>query len=113
MKTLSHTPSLNLLAHLNRAIRNCALVLIRAYQLVLSAWLGPSCRFAPSCSEYALEAIEAHGPWKGGWLAVLRISRCHPFGASGYDPVPVSAPVPVSEIAAKQDQDRHGDCHGH
>lgn len=50
--------------------------------------LGPKCRFTPTCSTYALQAIEKYGPFKGLWLALKRISRCHPFGGSGYDPVP-------------------------
>jgi putative membrane protein insertion efficiency factor len=61
---------------------------IRLWQVTLSRVLPPSCRFAPSCSAYAIEAIERHGPLKGGWLAARRIGRCHPWGASGYDPVP-------------------------
>jgi putative membrane protein insertion efficiency factor len=63
-------------------------LLIRAYQLTLSPFLGNHCRFTPSCSQYASDAIEKHGAWRGGWLAVKRISRCHPFCQGGYDPVP-------------------------
>lgn len=61
---------------------------IRLYQLTIPAITGPSCRFAPSCSEYAREAIALHGPLKGLGLALRRIARCHPWGGSGYDPVP-------------------------
>ncbi|WP_439639842.1 membrane protein insertion efficiency factor YidD [Nevskia sp.] len=61
---------------------------IRAYQRVLSPLLGPRCRFHPSCSHYALEAIERFGAARGGWLAIKRISRCHPLNAGGLDPVP-------------------------
>lgn len=64
------------------------LFLIRAYQLTLSPILGQHCRFTPSCSHYAREAIERHGPWRGGWLALRRIARCHPFCDGGHDPVP-------------------------
>ena len=64
------------------------LVLIRAYQLVLSPVLPPSCRFEPSCSRYAQEAVRTHGALRGGWLTVRRIVRCRPGGGSGYDPVP-------------------------
>jgi putative membrane protein insertion efficiency factor len=62
--------------------------LIRLYQNTISRALPPSCRFAPSCSEYTYEAIEKHGILKGGWLGVKRISRCHPLNPGGYDPVP-------------------------
>jgi putative membrane protein insertion efficiency factor len=62
--------------------------LIRAYQVVVSPLLGPSCRFEPSCSEFAQQAIARHGALRGPWLAVKRLARCHPFGGSGYDPVP-------------------------
>jgi putative membrane protein insertion efficiency factor len=62
--------------------------LIRLYQLLVSPILGPCCRYLPSCSEYALEAIRIHGPLRGSWLALRRVARCHPFHASGYDPVP-------------------------
>ena len=69
-------------------------VLIRAYQILVSPWRGPTCRYHPSCSHYALEAIDTHGAWRGGWLALRRIGRCHPFGASGYDPVPPACEPP-------------------
>lgn len=62
--------------------------IIRAYQLMLSPFLGNHCRFTPSCSHYASEAIGRHGAWRGGWLAIRRIFRCHPFCPGGYDPVP-------------------------
>jgi hypothetical protein len=62
--------------------------LIRGYQYFLRPLLGANCRFAPSCSEYAREAVEKYGAWKGVWLAVKRISRCHPYHPGGYDPVP-------------------------
>ena len=61
---------------------------IRLYQRFLSPLLPPSCRFTPSCSHYAAEALARHGPLKGGWLALRRIGRCHPWGKAGYDPVP-------------------------
>ena len=62
--------------------------LIKLYQLIISPMLGPKCRFTPTCSTYALQAIEKYGPFKGLWLGLKRISRCHPFGGSGYDPIP-------------------------
>ncbi len=61
---------------------------IRFYQIAISPLLGPSCRFTPTCSEYARQALIKHGPFKGLWLAIRRILRCHPWGGSGYDPVP-------------------------
>lgn len=65
-----------------------ALVLVRTYQLLLSPFAGGACRFTPSCSEYAIEALTRHGVWRGGRLAVTRVARCHPLGSSGVDPVP-------------------------
>jgi putative membrane protein insertion efficiency factor len=62
--------------------------LIRGYQVTLSPLLPPACRFYPSCSHYALEAVNRHGALKGSWLAARRLARCHPFNAGGYDPVP-------------------------
>ena len=72
---------------------------IRLYQQTLSRVLPPACRFYPSCSQYTLEAVTLHGLWRGGWLGVRRILRCHPFNPGGLDPVP---PVPdrVSNVKA-------------
>jgi putative membrane protein insertion efficiency factor len=61
---------------------------VRAYRLILSPWVGNSCRYAPTCSAYALEALEKHGGMRGSWLAARRVAHCHPWGRSGYDPVP-------------------------
>ncbi len=69
-------------------LRQIAILPIRFYQYVISPWLGPNCRFLPTCSAYAIEALERHGLLRGSWLALRRISRCHPFGGHGYDPVP-------------------------
>ncbi len=61
---------------------------IRFYQLCISPLTPPSCRYTPTCSTYAIEALRRHGPVRGSWLALRRILRCHPWGGSGYDPVP-------------------------
>ena len=61
---------------------------VRIYQLLLSPWLPPSCRFSPTCSEYTRQALLKHGIPRGTWLALRRLSRCHPLGSGGYDPVP-------------------------
>lgn len=67
----------------------CVLILpIRFYQKFISPFTPPTCRFTPTCSQYAVEAIRKHGPIKGLYLAIRRILRCHPWGGSGYDPVP-------------------------
>jgi putative membrane protein insertion efficiency factor len=68
------------------------LAAIRLYQLTLSPWLGRACRYEPTCSVYTAEAIRTHGPAKGVYLGARRIARCHPWGGSGYDPVPPSTP---------------------
>ena len=73
-----------------RATERLMLGLIRAYQLTLSPWLGRQCRYTPTCSAYAAEAIRRFGPRRGAWLALKRLGRCHPWGAAGYDPVPES-----------------------
>ncbi|MEE9428505.1 MAG: membrane protein insertion efficiency factor YidD [Paracoccaceae bacterium] len=65
---------------------------VQAYRLVFSPMVGKSCRYQPTCSAYALEALEKHGAIKGLYLSVRRIGRCHPLGSSGYDPVPESRP---------------------
>ena len=64
------------------------IALIKIYQWIISPVLGPKCRFTPTCSQYGIEALKKHGVFKGIWLTVKRISRCHPWGGSGYDPVP-------------------------
>lgn len=61
---------------------------IKLYQILISPILGPNCRYHPTCSQYSIEAINKHGPFKGTWLAIKRISSCHPWGGSGHDPVP-------------------------
>jgi uncharacterized protein len=69
-------------------MKTVLLVLIRIYQLTLSSFMGRGCRFLPTCSDYARQAIEKHGAWRGSGLALKRIARCHPWGGEGYDPVP-------------------------
>lgn len=69
-------------------MRQLLVLAVRAYQLYLGPLLPSACRYYPSCSTYAIEALERHGALKGGWLAVRRIGRCHPFRPGGYDPVP-------------------------
>jgi len=68
--------------------RALILVLIRFYRKAVSPWTPPACRFVPTCSAYAEEAVEEHGALRGGWLALRRLLRCHPLGGSGFDPVP-------------------------
>lgn len=64
------------------------IALIKAYQLIISPWTGPSCRYTPTCSQYGIDALKKYGPLKGGWLTVKRILRCNPWGGHGHDPVP-------------------------
>lgn len=64
------------------------ILLIRIYQYVISPAMGPKCRYTPTCSQYAVTALQKHGIFKGGWLAIRRISSCRPGGGEGYDPVP-------------------------
>ncbi|MDP2506378.1 membrane protein insertion efficiency factor YidD [Oceanobacter sp. 3_MG-2023] len=71
--------------------------LVKGYQMWISPLLGHNCRFYPSCSQYAVEAIQLHGGWRGSWLALRRLGRCHPFHPGGFDPVPgVPDPEPES-----------------
>ena len=69
-------------------ISRALIALVRLYRYLLSPWWGNQCRFSPTCSEYAIQALRRHGAWKGSWLAARRISRCHPWHAGGFDPVP-------------------------
>ena len=64
------------------------ILIIKFYQLVISPVIGPKCRFTPTCSNYALDALKKYGLFKGTWLATKRIAKCHPWGGKGYDPVP-------------------------
>ncbi|MCI6283227.1 membrane protein insertion efficiency factor YidD [Selenomonas sp.] len=69
-------------------MKRLLLLLISFYRAAISPMFPPSCRYVPTCSAYAMEAIQKYGAWKGGWLACKRILRCHPFHKGGYDPVP-------------------------
>jgi uncharacterized protein len=71
-----------------RLPRRGVILIVRLYQATLSHWLGGQCRFRPTCSEYAIEALDKYGLVRGGWLSVRRLLRCHPFSAGGFDPVP-------------------------
>ena len=73
--------------------RRAAHALIRFYQLTLSSLLGRECRYLPTCSAYADEAIQRHGLWAGSWMGLARVCRCHPWGGSGYDPPPPATPL--------------------
>ena len=73
---------------MSHLLRNLCILPIRFYQLCISPVLPPACRYYPTCSAYAAEAIMTHGIFRGGWLALKRLARCHPCGGSGYDPVP-------------------------
>jgi len=85
-------------------LRSIALGLIRFYQGAMSPLMPPSCRFQPSCSAYAHEAISLHGFFRGGWLFLRRFSKCHPFGGHGYDPVPLPKdPKPSPSVAPSLD----------
>ena len=73
-----------------KAARRVLVLPIRLYQRFISPFLPPTCRFSPTCSQYALEAVLEHGVLRGSWLALRRVLRCHPFSAGGYDPVPLA-----------------------
>lgn len=73
-------------------MRQLLIALVRLYRLTLSPWLGSACRFEPTCSLYAIEALQKHGAAGGGWLTLCRLARCHPFCAGGPDPVPKKPP---------------------
>ncbi|MAT52048.1 MAG: membrane protein insertion efficiency factor YidD [Porticoccaceae bacterium] len=79
-------------------MKRCLTAIIRAYQYLLSPFLGQSCRFYPTCSEYACQAIDHHGLLRGGWLSIRRLCRCHPFHPGGIDPVPLRPECEVEKF---------------
>ena len=86
--SLSGDPSPTLQQRFSQGVAALMLALIGFYRRFISPMIGPRCRFTPTCSAYGLEAIQRHGPWKGGWLTLKRVMRCHPFSDCGCDPVP-------------------------
>lgn len=80
--------------------------LLRAYHWIVSPWLGTRCRFVPSCSEYSMQALDQHGALRGSWLTLKRLGRCHPWGGSGFDPVPDSPEQP-DEHTLRHSCDHH------
>ena len=75
---------------IKKEMRRILIALVRFYQIVISPYFAPSCRYTPTCSCYAIESIRCHGVFRGSWLAIYRIGRCHPWCEGGYDPVPSS-----------------------
>jgi len=75
-------------SHFSKAIAYIPIVLVRLYQILISPFFPSSCRFTPTCSSYAIDALRKHGIIKGMWLSIKRIAKCHPWGGHGYDPVP-------------------------
>ncbi len=108
----THAPGGNGAGSGDRVLNGMLRGLVRLYQLVLSPVLPPSCRYVPSCSHYAIEALASHGTLRGLALALRRVARCHPWGGSGYDPVPPAplAGAPLSEAAALR---LHSHDYGH
>jgi putative membrane protein insertion efficiency factor len=78
--------------NVNQTVQSLFLLLIRGYRLLLSPWFGSQCRFYPSCSAYAEEAVHTHGAWKGLTLTLARLGKCHPWHPGGHDPVPARKP---------------------
>lgn len=83
-------------------VRGILVGLVRLYQVGVSPWTPASCRYTPSCSHYAVEALESHGALRGGWLTLRRLLRCHPWGGQGYDPVPL---VPTGRLSGERSPD--------
>ncbi|WP_410474483.1 membrane protein insertion efficiency factor YidD [Guyparkeria sp. TX1] len=94
-------------------MRRVLIGLVKGYRLLISPMLPPSCRFYPTCSEYAVEALSQHGALKGGWLTLRRLGRCHPFCAGGVDPVPgTSSAHGCSRCQLESDASRADAHHG-
>ena len=85
-------------------VKAVLLALVRGYRLLLSPWLGSACRFEPTCSIYALQALEAHGAAAGSYLTVARLARCHPWCAGGTDPVPIARPRLFSPLVSSSSE---------
>jgi putative membrane protein insertion efficiency factor len=81
----------------NSTLRTILKIIIRFYQKAISPWFPAKCRFYPSCSEYAIDALDQHGSIKGSWLSLKRILRCHPFSQGGFDPVPSSSQLNIDK----------------
>jgi putative membrane protein insertion efficiency factor len=90
------------------ALETLVLVPVHLYRLFVSPLLGPACRFEPSCSAYALDAVRAHGPGRGIWLTIKRLSRCRPGGGAGFDPVPPLAQYRLSDVEPLNQQTTRG-----
>jgi putative membrane protein insertion efficiency factor len=86
----------------NRLLTEFLRLVLRAYQVLISPLLGPNCRYAPSCSEYAREALLRHGVLRGSQLALRRVARCHPYSPGGYDPVPSAPAGPPDRLPVRQ-----------
>ena len=84
--------------------RRFLMLLVRGYRLLLSPWLGSGCRFEPTCSVYALQALERHGAAAGSYLTLRRLARCHPWCDGGHDPVPEQKPAPFSRLLAQPNE---------
>lgn len=85
-------------------IRSVLITLVKGYRLLLSPWLGSSCRFEPSCSAYSLQALEQHGATAGSYLTLARLVRCHPWCAGGHDPVPAEKPRLFTQLLSPSSQ---------
>ncbi|HEX5373905.1 MAG TPA: membrane protein insertion efficiency factor YidD [Aquabacterium sp.] len=86
----------------SRAVNAVLIGIVRGYRFFLSPWLGSACRFTPTCSHYALQALQSHGPAAGSYLAARRLLRCHPACAGGHDPVPEQAPRLFSFLSSSE-----------
>jgi len=84
-------------------MKRLLMLLVRAYSLLISPFLGRNCRYYPTCSAYTLEAIERHGAWRGLWLGIRRVGRCHPWHEGGYDPVPDRQKSPGADTTRGND----------
>ena len=87
---------------MNRFLKTLLLTSLRGYKWALSAFLPPACRYVPTCSDYAAEAIERHGAFRGSAMAIWRLLRCHPFVRGGYDPVPLNDVAPHAAVRARR-----------